>query len=111
MIRHGQVIGVDPTQLESYKAYHAAVWPEILDMIRQCHIQNYSIYFKTVNGHPLLFAYFEYVGDDFAADMAKMAADPKTQEWWDIMMPMQRPVDGRDEGEWWAEMAEVFHTD
>ena len=55
----------------------------------------------------LLFAYFEYVGDDFDADMAKMAADPETQRWWDIMMPMQDPLETRAEGEWWADMEEV----
>jgi L-rhamnose mutarotase len=27
------------------------------------------------------------------------------------MMPMQQPLDTRKEGEWWAEMEEVFHTD
>ena len=111
MMRFGQVIGVKPEALEEYKKYHAAVWPEILDMIRECNIRNYSIYYKDVNGMPLLFAYFEYVGDDFEADMAKMAADPKTQEWWDLMMPMQQPIDTREEGEWWATMEEVFHTD
>ncbi len=107
MKRHGSWIGVKPDKLEEYKKYHAAVWPEILDMIRQCNIQNYSIYYK--DGQ--LFSYFEYTGDDFAADAAKMAADPKTQEWWDIMMPMQTPLESRAEGEWWAEMEEVFHLD
>jgi L-rhamnose mutarotase len=43
--------------------------------------------------------------------MAKMAADPKTQEWWKIMMPLQAPLPDRPEGAWWAEMDEVFHTD
>ena len=107
MKRYGQLIGVKPADLEEYKRYHAAVWPEILDMIRQCNIRNYSIFLKD----HMLFAYFEYVGDDFDADMAKMAADPKTQEWWDIMMPMQQPIATRDEGEWWATMEEVFHTE
>jgi L-rhamnose mutarotase len=27
------------------------------------------------------------------------------------MMPMQRPLETRKEGEWWAEMEEVFHID
>jgi L-rhamnose mutarotase len=107
MKRYGQIIGVKPEALDRYKAYHAAVWPEILDMIRECNIRNYSIFCKDHK----LFAYFEYVGDSFEADMAKMAADPKTQEWWDIMMPMQEPVETRAKGEWWANMEEVFHTD
>ena len=107
MQRHGSVIRVKPEKLEEYTRYHAAVWPEILDMITACNIRNYSIYHK--DGY--LFGYFEYVGADFAADMAKMAADPKTQEWWEVMKPMQQPLDTRAEGEWWAEMDEVFHLD
>jgi L-rhamnose mutarotase len=107
MKRYGSVIGVRRERLEEYKKYHAGAWPEILDMIRQCNIRNYSIYLKD----DLLFAYFEYHGVDYAADIAKMAADSKTQEWWASMMPMQKPLETRASGEWWAEMEEVFHTD
>ncbi len=76
MKRFGQIIGVKSERLAEYKAHHADVWPKVLDMIKQCHIANYTIFHR--NG--LLFAYFEYQGTDFAADMAKMAADPVTQE-------------------------------
>ena len=107
MKRFGQVIGVKPETFDEYVRYHADVWPGILDMIHECNIRNYSIFHKD----GLLFAYFEYVGEDFQGDMAKMAADPLTQEWWDIMMPMQTPLETRAEGEWWANMEEVFHTD
>ncbi|HEY4780306.1 MAG TPA: L-rhamnose mutarotase [Chthoniobacterales bacterium] len=107
MKRYGSVIKVRPESLEAYKKYHAAVWPEVLAMIRRCSIRNYSIYLKD----DLLFGYFEYHGADYAADMATMAADPKTQEWWAIMMPMQKPLETRAQGEWWANMEEVFHTD
>ena len=107
MKRYGQIIGVKQEKLEEYKKYHAAVWPEVLEMIRLCNIRNYSIFYKD----GMLFAYFEYVGSDFAADMAKMAADPTTQKWWDVMMPMQTPVATRREGEWWANLEEVFHVD
>ncbi|MCU0363562.1 MAG: L-rhamnose mutarotase [Bacteroidales bacterium] len=107
MKRFGQVIGVRPEDFERYRNYHAGVWPEVLDRIKKCNIRNYSIYHKDNT----LFAYFEYTGTDFAADMARMAADPKTQEWWSVMEPMQVPVESRKEGEWWAEMDEVFHLD
>ena len=69
MIRHGQLIGIRPEHLADYKRYHAKVWPEILAMITACNIRNYSIYLKD----GLLFTYFEYVGSDYDADMAKMA--------------------------------------
>jgi L-rhamnose mutarotase len=107
MKRYGLLIGIKPESVAEYKAYHASVWPEVLGTIRACNIRNYSIFLKD----GLLFAYFEYMGDDFAADMAKMAEDPKTQEWWKIMNPMQTPLDTRAQGEWWTKMEEVFHTD
>ena len=107
MKRYGSVLRVRPEKFEEYKRYHAHVWPEVLAMIRQCHIRNYSIYHKD----GFLFAYFEYHGTDFAADAARMAADPKTQEWWAVMKPMQDPLPTRAPGEWWAAMEEVFHAD
>src|ERR1700758_5217166 len=100
MTRYGSVIKVKPHAIEEYRRYHAAVWPEVLGMIRKCNIRNYSIYLKD----NFLFGYFEYHGSDFSADMAKMAADPKTQEWWGIMMPMQQPLETRAEGAWGANM-------
>jgi L-rhamnose mutarotase len=107
MRRYGMVTKVRPEKLDEYKRLHADPWPGVLDMIRQCNIRNYSIYHK--DGY--LFSYFEYTGDDFEADMAKMAADPTTQKWWDLCKPCQEPLETRAEGEWWAEMDEVFHLD
>lgn len=107
MKRFGQIIGVKPEHFEEYRKYHTAVWPEVLKTISECNIRNYSIFHR--NG--ILFAYFEYVGSDYSADMAKMAADPKTREWWSVMEPMQSPFDDRKPGEWWSEMDEVFHLE
>ena len=107
MRRFGQVIGVRPEHFERYKKYHADVWPGVLDMIKKCNITNYSIFHKDGK----LFAYFEYTGSDFAADMARMAEDQTTRDWWAIMEPMQDPLQTRKEGEWWANMEEVFHND
>ena len=107
MKRYGSIIGVRPEKLEEYKKLHAAVWPEVLRTIRECHIRNYSIYYKD----GLLFSYYEYVGTDYEADMKKMAADPVTQKWRTFCEPCQQPLDTRADGEWWAVMEEVFHTD
>ena len=107
MKRYGSVIGVRPERLEDYKKLHAAVWPDVLKMINECNIRNYSIYYRD----GLLFSYFEYVGSDYEADMAKMAADPTTQKWWDVCKPCQKPLENRAEGEWWSAIEEVFHCD
>ena len=112
MKRYGTVIGLAPEKVEEYKRLHAEVWPDVLAMIRECNIRNYSIYLRTLDdGRPYLFSYFEYTGGDFESDMAKMAADPTTQQWWSYCMPCQRPLEHRAEGEWWAGMEEVFHMD
>jgi len=105
--RYGSIIKIKSKKLEKYKKIHADIWPEVTRMITECNIKNYSIYHKD----GFLFSYFEYTGEDYKSDMAKMAADPITQKWWDICMPMQEPLETRKKGEWWAEMEEVFHQD
>ena len=109
MQRMGQVIGLNAEKIAEYKRLHAAVWPDVLKMISECNIRNYSIFLKEPEN--LLFAYFEYHGTDFSADMAKMADDKATQEWWAVCMPCQAPLATRAEGEWWVGMEEVFHHD
>jgi L-rhamnose mutarotase len=112
MKRFGSVIEVRKEKLDEYVKLHAAVWPPVLEMIKKCHIRNYSIYLRKLpDGKLYLFSYFEYVGRDFDADMAKMAADPTTQKWWDVCKPCHLPFPDRSEGEWWASMEEVFHCD
>ena len=107
MTRYGMVIRLKDGCEEEYRRHHANVWPEVLDMIRQCNIVNYSIFLKD----SILFSYLEYQGSDFGADMARMAAHSKTRMWWAVVGPMQEPVKNRKDGEWWAEMTEVFHLD
>lgn len=112
MKRYGMVIGLHADKIDEYKRLHAAAWPEVLAMIRECNIRNYTIYLRQLDdGRHYLFSHFEYHGDDFAADMRKMAADPTTQRWWSFCEPCQRPLDTRRPGEWWAEMEEVFHAE
>ena len=107
MKRYGMAIRLKPGAYDEYRRLHSAVWPEVLATITACHIHNYSIFHKD----GLLFSYFEYHGVDFAGDMAKMAADPATQRWWDLCNPLQDPLETRTPGEWWAGMDELFHED
>ena len=105
MKRYGMAVKIKPENLDEYKRLHVDVWPDVLKMIGECNIRNYSIYHKD----GMMFSYFEYVGDDFDADMAKMAADPTTQKWWDVCKPLLDPLETRAPGEFWANMEEVFH--
>jgi L-rhamnose mutarotase len=105
--RYGSVIRLRSDQEEEYRRLHAAVWPDVLDQIRRSNIRNYTIFLRD----RVLFAYFEYTGGDFDADMAAMAADPRTQAWWTLTDPCQEPVETAAAGQWWAPLEEVFHVD
>ena len=112
MKRYGMVIGLCAEKLDEYKKLHAAVWPDVLKMIKQCHIQNYSIYARKIGGKEFLFSYLEYTGKDFAADMKIMAADPATQAWWKETDPCQSALpEAKAKGKIWADAQEVYHLD
>jgi L-rhamnose mutarotase len=109
MQRVAQIIRLKPEAIDEYKRIHADVWPGVLAQIAECGIKNYSIFLREPEN--LLFAYFEYHGEDLAADMKRMAADPTTQEWWKITDPMQESLESTSDDEWWAAAEEVFHVD
>jgi len=110
--RYGMVIGVNPKDLEEYIRLHSNVWEAVLERIANSNITNYSIFHRQLDsGEHVLFSYYEYVGNNYDQDMAEIASDPATQDWWDLCGPMQVPLKTRQEGEWWAKMTQVFQFD
>jgi len=107
MRRYGIVIRLRPEHREEYLRLHSDVWPEVKATITACNIRNYTIF---LHGD-MLIGYYEYVGSDHAADMAKMAADPATQRWWELTDPCQEQLPGTPEGQWWDTMTEIWHQD
>jgi L-rhamnose mutarotase len=105
MHRFGQIIKLKPEKADYYIKLHAEPWPCVIDKIKECNIRNYSIF---LHGD-LLFAYFEYTGSNFEADMKKMADDECTQRWWKETAPCQESI-STDGNEWWVNMREIFHT-
>ncbi|WP_367330879.1 L-rhamnose mutarotase [Sphingobacterium multivorum] len=110
--RYASITGLKAEKVAYYKKLHAKVWPTVLRKIKACHIRNYSIFLKEIDGQFFLFSYFEYAGQNFKLDMQKMASDPETQRWWKETDPCQQPLpDAQEKGEIWSGMTEVFHTD
>lgn len=105
--RMGWVIGLKPEKIADYRALHADAWPEILEKISECNIRNYTIFLREPEN--LLFAYWEYVGEDFNADMERMKEHSKTQAWWALTDPCQDPLATREPDEQWARLEEIFH--
>ncbi|MCD7909266.1 MAG: L-rhamnose mutarotase [Clostridium sp.] len=101
--RFGSVSRLKADRADYYGQLHAAPWKQINDMIKECNLQNYSIYFDG----EYLFSYYEYEGDDCESDMEKMAADPETQQWGECI-PCMNPLSG---GGPWMDMKEIYHLD
>lgn len=103
--RLGRLIRLKPAYRERYIVLHDHPFPGVLEQIRASNIRNYSIFLAEHR----LFSFFEYVGTDFAADMAAMAEDPTTQDWWTLTDPMQESLLPADADERWATMTELYH--
>jgi L-rhamnose mutarotase len=111
-IRYAMITGVKPEKLNDYKQLHAKPWPQVLNKIKECNIQNYSIYVQKIDDKYFLFSYFEYIGNAFDRDMQIMAADTVTQRWWRETDPCQLPLqEALEKHKIWTSMEEVFHTD
>ena len=105
MQRYAQVIKLRPEHREEYLRLHRNVWPAVEAAIVRANIRNYSIFLH----QDLLISYFEYVGEDYDADMASIAADPETQRWWKLTDPCQESVSDRASGQWWTPIEEIWH--
>lgn len=103
--RYGSVIRLRPEQRDTYLRLHAEVWPGVEQTLRSANIRNYTIFLHD----DLLFGYYEYVGDDHAADQARIAADPETRRWWALTDPCQQSLSEPGSGHWWTPMQEVWH--
>ncbi len=109
--RFGQVAMINPENVAKYKKLHAEVWLEVVADLKKYKIGNYSIFLKELEeGKPFLFGYFEYGGQDFDGDMAKMMENPTVQKWEDTA-GAECLVDQSPEGKgiWWVDMEEVFN--
>ncbi len=107
--RYAWVTGLKPEKAAYYRDLHAHPWPGVNKMIKGCHIQNFSIHECEIDGKLYLFAYLEYTGEDFDADMKRMAADPETVRWWKETDPCQSPLPpAAAKNKIWTDTKEVY---
>jgi L-rhamnose mutarotase len=103
--RVGMVVGIRADQIEEYKRLHADANPGVRDLLNKYHMHNFSIFLHQIGGTWYEFGYYEYTGDDFEGDTAKLDAEPRIKEWLSVCDPMQVPLAGEKS---WAKMACVY---
>ena len=106
----GQIGRIKPECIEEYCRLHEVdvyteKWAGVLQLIRDCNIQNYNIFIED----DVVFGYYEYLGDDYEADMAKMAADPLNQEWWSHTRPCFTKYKADSPEAFYTDMKQIFH--
>jgi len=103
--RVGMVVGIKPEMIEEYKRLHADDHQGVRDLLTKYHMHNFSIYLTEIDGKWYEFGYYEYIGDDFEGDMARLAEEPRNIEWLKICDPMQIPLEGETG---WREMERAY---
>ncbi|WP_276496652.1 L-rhamnose mutarotase [Pontibacter litorisediminis] len=95
----------DPSLIAEYEAHHRQVWPEIQASIKEAGIRHMEIY----RWGNRLFMLME-VDESFSFEKkaAQDAANPKVQEWEELMWQYQQALPGVAAGEKWQLMEQIF---
>lgn len=95
----------DPGLIREYKEYHRRIWPEIADSIKEAGIIRLDIYCTGNRLFMILEADEEF---SFERKSAKDAANPKVQEWENLMWKFQQALPWAKPGEKWVLMEKIF---
>ncbi|HWQ15548.1 MAG TPA: L-rhamnose mutarotase [Roseiflexaceae bacterium] len=100
------LLKVRPERLEEYKERHRAVWPEMLQALRETGWHNYSLFLRDDG---LLVGYFETPNLQAALD--GMAAREVNARWQAEMAPFFEGLDGRRPDEGFLRLEQVFYLE
>jgi L-rhamnose mutarotase len=95
---------VDPARLDEYREVHRAVWPELLEVLRDAGWRNYSLF---LNDDGLLIGYVE--ADDLDEAQARVAATEVNARWQTQMAALFASEGAPDEA--WERVPEVFNLE
>ncbi len=95
----------DPILIAEYDAYHQNVWPEVLASLKASGIVYMEIYRA---GNRLFLILTAKEGFSLEKKAAMDAANPKVQEWENLMWKYQKALPVVKPGEKWTLMERVF---
>lgn len=104
MIRKAFLMTLRPGRQAEYERRHAAVWPELLEVLKAHGVRNYSIFLE--RGADRLFAYAEVESEELWRRIAETEA---CRRWWSYMRELM-PTNP-DESPVAEDLHEVFHLD
>jgi L-rhamnose mutarotase len=100
------LLRVRPDRLPEYRQWHRAVWPEMLDALRDAGWRNYSLF---LDDEGLLVGYLET--EDFKAALRRMDEADVNARWQAEMAPFFELPGGARPDTGLTRLEEVFHLD
>ncbi len=100
------LLQVKKDRLEEYKKHHEAVWPEMLDALRETGWHNYSLFLRDDG---LLIGYVET--PDFEKAVAGMQDQEVNARWQKKMAPFFEDLGDKKADTSMVSLEEVFHLD
>lgn len=95
----------DPKLIAEYKRHHEKIWPEITRSIHEAGIKDLEIYLLGNRLFMILEVEPEF---SFAAKARADQANPKVQEWEELMWKFQKSLPQAKPGEKWLLMERIF---
>jgi L-rhamnose mutarotase len=102
MPRIGHVWRAKPGKIEEYKRFHADVWPELEELLKDAGITTYVIYAYD----DVLFSHMEV--DDYDRMVERFNGDPVAQRWEDEIGDLIEYPGGDPETGWPRVLEEVW---
>ena len=94
--------------VRKYEEYHAAPWPQVLEILDKCGFRRIFIY---RHGRQI-FMFFETVDNfDIKRDMARYSQDPYGKKWIELMGNLLKPLPWQPRGSTWLQMKEIYTQD
>jgi L-rhamnose mutarotase len=95
--RVGMVIGIKEDSIDHHRALHDG--PGIRELLQSYKNFNYNIFLQEMpHGKFCEFAYYEYHGDDYESDMARLAKEPRNIVWLTQTDATRTPFEGGESG-------------
>ena len=112
------MIKCKPELMEQYMQLHDHTWDEVMARMYASGMRDFNVWYHQET--QTMFHQWCYVGNDFEADMERVAADPIVRFWWTYCEPCQVPLhwqgpppsqggtgDPNYPGQWWSPLKHV----
>lgn len=104
--RHTHIVEIKADMVDACKKLLAAPPAEAAAHYRAANTRNMTFFYKELGGKHYVISYCEYVGSDYAGDIARMASKDDLKDWWKALTETQVT-----QGQGLVDIEEVFYTE